>query len=311
MKSKLKKILGILSILFVLILLFFLLKNSKADIDRIKNIKPSYLFLLSLLTLAEFYLNGLMLKVLLEPFNVPTKIREWLGLSIITTFGNYLTFFRGGTSAKAVYLKKRHNLSYPNFIASAGAGYVITIFVYGFLGMLFSIIMLAYNQLFNLPLFMLFLAIFILSLIMIIFSPSIPETNNFFLRQIKNILDGWHRLRRNTHFILHFATLALLLYAVSIAKIFLLYKSLSYNISVISSSFIAIMSGLSVFISFTPAGLGIREAVLAVTSNILDLGLKSGIYISALERAITIILIAILGPIFSYLLFNKKARNLS
>ncbi len=309
MKLNKKKILGILSALIILALLFFLLKNSHEDIERIKNIPTSILATVIILTLVEFYLNGVMLKVLLQQFNIHTKIKEWLGLSAITTLGNYLTFFRGGTTAKAVYLKKNHDLSYPHFLASVGASYVITVFVYGLIGMFFSIIMLSYQHLFHLELFFLFVALFIVSLIFIFFSPRFPETEKRFLKHIYTILNGWHTLRKNKLFVLKFSLLVFILYAVSASKIYLLYKALSYDIQPISAAFITLLSSLSIFLSVTPAGLGVREAVVAITSNILDLGLKSGLYVASLERAITIILISIIGPIFSYMLIKKTTQT--
>lgn len=309
MKKAIKTFLTILSILIIIALLFYLLKNNQEDIERIKNIQPYFIVLIIILTLAEFYINGLILKVLLEPFNIKIKIKEWLGLSLITTFGNYLTFLRGGTTTKAIYLKKYYNLSFPHFISSAGASYIITILLYGIIGIIFSLSMIFYRELFNPILFLIFLAVFIASLIAI-FIPLkfFPLSENKIIKSIHNILDGWHKLRKNTHFILHFSFLSLILFFVSVSKLYLIYKSLSYPITFINAAFIALISNLSILISITPAGLGVREAFIAATSSLLNLGLSSGLYVSALERAITIILISILGPISIYLLIKKPKQ---
>ena len=308
MKKSTKTILGISSILLVLSLLLWLLYNNHEDIERIKNIRLSFVILIIFLTLIEFYINGYMIKILLEPFNIKVKIKEFLGLSLITTFGNYIAFFRAGTSAKAVYLKKYHNLPFSSFIAASGAGYVVTLLVYGLLGIIFSLWMLV-SQNFNIILFYLFLIIFLGSILSILYFPKMPSANNFILKQVYNILDGWHKLRKNHHFILHFSTISLLLYVISTFKLYLLYHSLSYDISITAALFLSLLANLSVLFSITPAGLGIREAMLAFTSQLLEIGIKSGIYVSAVERGITIILVSILTPIFTYVLYKKTTQT--
>ncbi len=311
MKKYIKNVLGISSIFLVLFLLLLLLYNNQEDIERIKNVRQSFIILIILLTLIEFYINGYMIKILLEPFNIRVKLKEFLSLSLITTFGNYLAFFRAGTSAKAVYLKKYHNLPFSSFIAASGAGYVVTLLVYGLLGIIFSLLMLFSHDLFNKILFYLFLIIFIGSILSILYFPKIPSANNFILRQIYNVLDGWHKLRKNHHFILHFSIISFLLYIISTAKLYLLYLSLSYEISISAALFLSLLANISILFSITPAGLGIREAMLAFTSQLLDIGIKSGIYVSALERAITIILISILTPVFTYMLYKKNIKQTS
>ena len=90
------------AILILLVTLFiYYLKNHLSDFKQIALINPIYLIPLVIISLIVSITNGLIVKYLAEPFKIKLKFKEWFGLSVITSFYNMITPFRGGLAAKA------------------------------------------------------------------------------------------------------------------------------------------------------------------------------------------------------------------
>ncbi len=308
MKPILKNIFYITFILILIVLFLLLIVNNKEDITRLTEIKPAYIFIIVVLILLELYINGLLLNIMTLPFNIKLSIREWLNLAVITTLGNYLTFFKGGSSTKAVYLKKKHNLNFSDFFASNAASYIISIFIYGIIGSLFIILFSRADNAVNIILLLIFLIMAISPLVAIFYFPKFRESNNKFFNFFIRIISGWNLLRKNKKFMLSYSFFAIILFFIAVLKFYFIFSALSYNITFIDSMFIALLSTISGLISITPASLGIRESIVAISTEIIDIGLKAGIYASALDRALTILVLLLIGPISAYLLFRRLGK---
>jgi uncharacterized protein (TIRG00374 family) len=89
-------------------------------------------------------------------------------------------------------------------------------------------------------------------------------------------------------------------------RYYIAFRAFSLNISFWYCLMLAPLSILTTFISITPAGLGIREAVICFTSKILGMGLNPGMYAASLDRAVVMFWVFILGPIFGYILIDRK-----
>lgn len=113
-------------VLIILIACFAVYCYQHIDEFRQLNIVNAIYFVpLFFLYVLFFINNGLILKYFLEPFDIRLRFKEWFGLSVITTMGNYLTPFRGGAVARAVYLKKKHKFSYSYFLSTLSGIYIV------------------------------------------------------------------------------------------------------------------------------------------------------------------------------------------
>jgi uncharacterized membrane protein YbhN (UPF0104 family) len=73
--------------------------------------------LLSVLQLFSGIFYGLQQKILTDHYKLNLNFFQWYGLIRATSFANLWLPFAAGTSVKALYLKKVHNLDYSSFIA--------------------------------------------------------------------------------------------------------------------------------------------------------------------------------------------------
>lgn len=297
------------SILVLLVLIIWLLKYFLDHINEFKQITiVSYNLLFLLFVLAILFLvnNGLILKYLLEPFKIFLSKKEWFGLSIITTMGNYLTPFRGGAIARAVYLKKKHIFQYSSFLSTLSAIYVIAFLVNSFVGIIsVFLIYLLYNQ-FNIIIFLLFLFIFIFLLFITLFSPKFKETRYSIVNKFINVINGWHLIKSNKKIIKKITLINIINIAIITLMMFLEFKVFGFDISLTKALFIAVVSTLSLFISITPGALGIREAIIVFSAKVIGVTTTQALLVALLDRAIYLTIIFILGPIFSYILLKKS-----
>jgi len=217
--------------------------------------------------------NGLVLKYFLEPFDIRLRFKEWFGLSVITTMGNYLTPFRGGAVARAVYLKKRHNFSYSYFLSTLSGIYIIAFLVNSFIGILTVVLLKHFYALFNIFVFTVFMAIFFLTGI-IIFSLEFKETKYSFINKFINVINGWHLIKSNKKIILITSLISLINVAIIVLMMFLEFRVFGVEISLLNVLFLSIVSTLSLFISITPGALGIKEAIVAFTATVINIQVR-------------------------------------
>ena len=153
MKHQTKKIISVMILIIIILFFVYYINSNLSDLKQLAYLGISnipIILIIALLSLIFAILNGTLLDILMRPFGIKLSFKEYFSLSIITSFYNYITPFRGGMAARAVYLKKKYNFSYTNFLAILSAIYIIIFFVGG-LGMLISMFFIwVYYGFFNL-----------------------------------------------------------------------------------------------------------------------------------------------------------------
>lgn len=304
MKQLTKRIISIPVLIIILFFFVLYIKNHISDFKQLSIVNPLYILPLFVLAFIYSINNGLVIKYLLEPFKIKMNFKEWFGLSVVTSFYNMITPFRGGAISRAVYLKTKHNFSYTNFLATLSGIYVINFIIASFLGLI-SLIYLHYTEnIFNLLVTLILLFFFIPLLIIVLLSPRFPETKSNFLNKFIGVLNGWNLIRKNRKVVL----LVSLIYIFQIT-LFSIAGILSYNVFGISISFagalfLASIGSLTILIAITPSGLGIVEAVAVFSALVIGITPAQSLSVAIIGRVIGMSIIFILGPIFSYTLMR-------
>jgi len=298
--------------IFVVILLisisiiFFMFK--KEEIISLLNISLYLIFILIFLNLITLILNGLRIKVLMEPYNIKLKFSEWSGISVLNTAGNYLTPFQGGLFFRSIYLKKKYNFPYSSFITTVLASYIAGFFIYGLIGIIL-VLFFNSNFLFKLPMVIFFFILTLFTLYIILFSPKINNTSFRFINRFIKIINEWSNISKKKTFVVKLLAIEFFSLIFVSLRMFYAFKAISYSLGFASSIFISIFFSISVLLSITPAGLGIRESFVGFSSQIIGLNFDKGVIAATIDRIIIIVLIIILAPIFTYFL-SKKSKKL-
>ena len=279
------------------------------EFRQIKIVNAFYIVPLGILFIFSLINNGLILKYFLIPFGIKLKFKEWFGLAVITSMGNYLTPFRGGAVARAVYLKKIHQFSYTHFLSTLAGMYVVIFLIYSFIGILSVFFLHQFLGIFNVLIFIVFLGLFLFLLGIVIFSPKIQETKFPFLNFFINIINGCHLTKSDKKVVGIIGLISLINVGIMVLMMFLGFRVFGIEIPLLSVLFLSIVSTLGLFISITPGALGIKEAIVAFTAVVINIPISQALTVSILDRVVGLGIIFILGPIFSYVLMNQKRND--
>ncbi len=309
---KAKQTISFLVILITLSLLLYYVSRHISDFQQLFSLSLSHLWtilLIIIITLLNFFLTGTLNNELMKPFGISLRKKEYFGLAIVTNFYNYITPFRGGMAVRALYLKKKHNFAIVNFLATLSAVYVIIFLIASFLGIISMLIINYLYGIFNLPIFILFLSILLFLTLIIIISPELPESKNKWLNRFIKVINGWHLIKNNKRVISVVSIITLTSLVLGALGTMLTYSIIGINLSFFSALFLASIGNLSILISITPGNLGIGDAISVFSAAIIGISLTQAVAATILGRAIGLIVIFILGPIFSYILLRHKPKQ--
>lgn len=292
--------LSIIILLVVGIGIFFYFQTNSELLPAIRHVSLPIFALLILLRLLFLILNGLVLKIFVKRFDVNLHWMEWLGLAIVTTLGNYITPFSGGMVARATYLKVKHNLAFTKFASLLAASYLITFAVAALLGLgcLFWLNDWHKSTYF---LAMFFAGIFLGVVIAVSFPvQKIPKWSGRIMRLITTVIEGWHELRTDLILLLQLFLITTTSMLLNGAAFWLAYQALNFTtVSIPAAVLVSLSAVYSVILTITPGNLGIREALVSLTSELISIGVGEGLLVALLIRLATLAVVFSTGPFFS------------
>lgn len=301
---KKKQILRIFIFILVIGALVWYIANQQELLEALTKITFLDVIFIVMFQLLFLITNGLLLRTFLSKFEVDLAVKEWFGLSVITTMGNYLTPFSIGMIARATYLKKRYDFPYAQFVSLLVSNYLINFFVIGWVGIFVLAVFGPKGEYFWLV--MAFFIIVIVLVIVFVVSPigKLPWKNRI-VNRINSTLEGWKLIRNDAALIGKLSVYALMNVFINGAAIWVSYSALGSKIVFWNAILIGLLTSFSLLIRITPGNVGIQEAVLGFSSTILNANSGQGVLVSLLLRGGMMVLVFILGPIYSYRLTNE------
>jgi uncharacterized protein (TIRG00374 family) len=282
------------------------------NFDQFKSISvanPFTLILLAFLLIVAYLIIGLTTDVIHRQMGLPLTYFESVALSIMTGFYNLITPFKGGMAARALYLKKKYDFSYTDFLATLAASYIIIFLVSSFLGLIATYLIYFYGGIFSWIVFTIFAAIFLPLLFIVVFSPRFKEPEHRWIGKIVRVINGWHLIRHNHKTISLLALFSTLQLLVSTVMLYLQFHVFGIQVTFIQSLFLTAITSLSLIIAITPAGLGITEAVTVFSALTIGITPAQSLSAALLGRIVSVVVLFILGPICSYLLLKKGLKK--
>ena len=309
MRKAIKNTISVIVLVLLIALAVYYFINNLQGFNDLEFVNPLLIIPLFLIVIVIAVLNGIVIKYLIEPFNIKLAVKEWFGLSVITSFYNTITPFRGGMIAKAAYLKKEHNFSYTNFLASLAGSYVIMFFAASLIGLVSLVLIYLYARIFNYILLLIFLAFFVPLLIIIIFSPKFKETKSNFVNRFIRVMNGWNLIKDNKKVIFILSLISVVTFLLSTIATMFYYNVFGITIMFYSALYLVAIGTLGSLFQITPANLGIAEAIAVFSALVIGIEPTQSIPVAILSRAVSMIVIFILGPIFSYVLMKDTSKK--
>lgn len=305
-----KKLTTIISISLTIIILsllgLFLAKNIHV-FKELKNIKLSYTIYAYIATLTTLYLGGLTIKLLATPFKI--ELKEHFSLSIAAGFINLITPFRGGAGLRAVYMKKKHGLSYSHFLASLFGNYIVIFLVSPFITLLSLYYIYLKHGIFNIYLTLFFLALFLGTLFIVLFHKNQFKSNNIITSKLNKVIEGWKIIKKNKATVIKITLLTFITIIISGFLNQIVFLALGVEINLIIALYFSGVGLISMFLNFTPGSLGITETIYLISATIIGISPEISVLAALIIRAVRISFLITLGPLFNIMLAKKIKKT--
>ncbi len=288
-----------LSIISLFIWYFF---YNITDFSLLLKINPIFIVTLILVNVLSIAMNGVFMKWSISLFGKHIKLNESVKVSFISTAGNFFAPSGSGLGFRAVYLKKRHGVSYSDYISIILCNYAMVFLVSSIIGLasLYALREKASSVFVVLVIF--FVTLLIASLGAFFVRVKNNNKNSIFkVRWAKKILEvlgqvseGWDLILANKKIASKLMLLVIFITFLMVIGMYCIVSSLGLDISIPSLVLFSVLGSLSVFINITPGNLGVKEAVYIACSAVIGLTTPQILSIALVDRAVMFIVLFLL-----------------
>lgn len=303
-KFKIKDIIAVIVLLVTVGAAWYFLQTNSQLLDALFSISWMQAAGLIILRILLLVVNGLFLRAFAAKYDVKLGWIEWFGLACVTAMGNFLTPLSGGLVARATYLKTRHHLAYSRFVTLLTANYLILFWAIGLVGLTISLPLLPQSQ--SVWLLILSFLTVVVVVTLLFFVPVVKfHADNRMTRLINTALEGWQLIKQDGRLLIELSIYTILTLLINGSMFWLAYTALGVSISPSAATLVSLLSLFAILVYITPGSLGIQEAIVSISSELLGAGVGQGLLVSLLIRAALVVVAFTLGPLFSFVLTRK------
>jgi len=301
----------LVSLCVTCLVLALLVRFTGIRLDDFRVLKTIPLGSLALLLAASLFFRltlGYNFRLLMLFFRVKLTFREWFGLTAVSTMTNYLLPVKAGTLAQAAYLKKAHAFNYALFVSSLVGFYSVTFLVNAVAGLALSLIEFHANFVAGNKVILFFCVVTLVTFIPFVLlgiSRRLAIRPELLKRVLKGIELFFKEKRVMTRFIL---SQILVIFAIGLRFLFAFW-ALGVHIDYLSCTIVALVTSFSIFLSITPANIGIKEFFMVASSTALGINASEAMMVAVVDRGVDILSSFAAGGAFSYLLVKKPRES--
>lgn len=296
--------------IFIIALLILYLYNNREVFVTLKNVKWQQILWIAVLDIVAFLIGTVLNMSLIHRFDRRVSFLDCFFLQYVNNFLNkILPTIGGGAAFRAVYLKKKYNFPYSQFVSTVGGLYVISFLSVAIVGIICLLAIYVQYGVFNIIILLAFIALLLPCLFIILFSPRLPDSNNRLLKAFRSVVYGWNIIKQDPKFILIYILLSILLLLISALQILISYQALGVETGFIPMLFLATLGIILAFLNFTPDGIGVKEIIYVFSSELVQLPDDILVLGSLVLRAVSFGTTLIIGGI-SYLILMRELKVL-
>ena len=130
------------------------------------------------------------------------------------------------------------------------------------------------------------------------------------LNRFIKVVNGWHLIKKNGRVIAVTLVITLIQVLISSLMLWLQFRVFGIDVGFASCIFLSAIGSLGLLISITPGSLGINEAIIVFSAMTIGITPAESLSAALLGRAVSLVVLFVLGPIFSYTLVkNGKGKK--
>ena len=129
------------------------------------------------------------------------------------------------------------------------------------------------------------------------------------LNRFIKVINGWHLIKKNGRVILVTSFVTLVQILLGSLMLWFQFKVFGVDISFMAAIFLSAIGSLSILIGLTPGNLGVQEAITVFSAATIGISTTESLSAVLLGRAVGLVVLFVLGPIFSYVLMRSKKKG--
>lgn len=286
----------LLAIVVIAVFVAYYLLN-KSDFTQLSKIELKYLLLVGLGYVGIVITNGLLIKLVVRPFDVHLSTYESTRVSLISSLGNFFAAAGAGLGFRAVYLKKRHGLSYQQYLTTLYGNYLL-IFIINASAGLISLLLTRQKGGTAYAVALLFFAGLLLAATALCFVPIGARKSSGLVGKIlgnlQKMTTGWKVVAKDRKLLLGLSGLVAAQLLLTVGIIYFEMVALDLTATFAGLLLLSVWGALSVFINVTPANLGVKEGVYVLIASIVGLSTAQILSIALIDRGVLFVTLGLL-----------------
>jgi uncharacterized membrane protein YbhN (UPF0104 family) len=241
--------------------------------------------------------NGLFIAVVSSALGIRLVYREYMSLSLASSFANYFLPLRSGTGMRALYMNHVHGFPIIEFASTLSIMYVMFSVANGLLALIGMGLVAIKGGPANLGLAAFFALVVIAGLVVMFVDFRIgAEQERFPLKQLAQFTRAWRVLRGNRRLSVRLWSLMLLTAFATVWQCRVAFNAVSVPLPWEGVFVYAAAKNLAALIGLTPGALGIVELVSIYLGRVLGYTTADALSVQGLIRAVAIIVLIATGP---------------
>lgn len=299
--------LALTAVVLVIFVAYFI--SNRDNFRPLLHINIWLLFLIAAIDIAVIAANGLFTRAILQPFGKVISYAESFFLSMISSVGNFFAPAGAGFVFRAIYLKRKHNFSYQNYVSILFGNYIIVFIVNSLAGLAALALLRQHDNREFKTLAATFGFILVMSLALTFLrlkaEPSkAGGTKAWFMNNLKRVSSGWRTIYSHPRLMARLFGTTLLNLGLITLMYLAIAKSLHFNVSFAALLLLSALNALSLFINVTPGNLGIKEAVYLFSANVMGLSVSQILSIAVIDRGVQFVVLAV-----AWLAFGRRTLS--
>lgn len=234
-----------------------------------------------------------------ERLGIRLAFGDMFGLLMVTNLISLVLPVRGDLAVTALYLRKKYNLPITHFVSMLYGGTILLAICLSFTGAICLVLVAAEGIVPNVYIVGIIATLGVMSFLLGWLPTGLIQGEYWVMKRLRAAVEGWERLRSDRALLAQLAMLIMSGIALFCIWMYLSYRMLGFEIRLLPAVVAGVVVSISFFAAITPGNLGIREALLGFTSQLLGFGFAEGVAVTLLQRAVSILVFLGFGGFYS------------
>jgi len=312
LKANWKKILSTILFVVLIALLVWYLYENRADLGELLRLSPATVTWMLILALGACTMNCVYHKLILDTFQLPLDLVDWLGVVYVANAMAYVLPMRADLIFTATYYKRTKNFALTKS-ASVAAGNII-------FGVMFALVQLAAALLCTgliegqWPgiLWLVLLAgtagIGVFLVISFRFGDHMPEKLSR-IKILRDIVSGFNDLLRNKGLLLRLLLCLIINNILHLLLYMACFRGIGMEVTIYQALFYNSVSRMLSLVAIVPANIGIAQGVMGAAGSLMGDVFQHGVMVSLLQSVALMVVYIVMGGLFAYPVYRRYSKG--